>query len=268
MRYLLSVLVSIILFTSPLYSDDKFVLPQQKIVGLEDGAIPLGEVVILKPSEIKNPPEFFLKAIYKWKILENGKEKKRVIEQEDGEVIFGSGTVGKRLTAVLSCSYLYHDKAKSEVGIRSQVIIAEVILGPDPGPGPGPDPVPPGPTPEPTFNSELAKFAWQQVKNKVTTLSTDDKYKSSQALSKSFSSVAARIGAGTIKTVEEALEESTKSNREAVKNVNIPSESWQAFFLELKTYLYKLYESGKLTTLNDYKEAFLEVSEGLGKVSK
>jgi len=54
---------------------EKFVIPDQKIVGAET-PIPLGELVDLSVSPIKSPPQYLVETTYTWKVLDGYTEKK------------------------------------------------------------------------------------------------------------------------------------------------------------------------------------------------
>jgi hypothetical protein len=100
-KILFSLLATILISSSSLATD--FVVPQQKIVGAE-APVPLGELVDLTVSPIKDPPKHFVSCSVAWKVFDGDKEK-RVREYQDG-IFFGAGVVPKRMTALVAITYL------------------------------------------------------------------------------------------------------------------------------------------------------------------
>ena len=251
-KILFSILATILISSSSLATD--FVVPQQKIVGAE-APVPLGELVDLSVSPIKDPPKHFVSYSIAWKVFDGDKEK-RVREYQDG-IFFGAGVVPKRMTALVAVTYLYvvkeGDKA-IEVATKTVIISSPVIIGEDPGPSP--DPVAPEPSfPEARYN--LQKKAHSLAISKVPAAIRKG---SAAAVAKSFESMASAVAAGAIMEVDDLLKKTAESNRAAV---GANKAAWEPFFKEMQDTLYSLYESKQMVTASDFAEAWREVATGL-----
>jgi hypothetical protein len=251
-KILCSLLAAILISSSSLATD--FVVPQQKIVGAE-APVPLGELVDLTVSPIKDSPKHFVSYSIAWKVFDGDKEK-RVREYQDG-IFFGAGVVPKRMTALVAITYLYvvkeGDKA-AEIATKTVIISSPVIIGEDPGPTP--DPVAPEPSfPEARYN--LNKKAYSLAMSKVPAAIRKG---SATAVAKSFESIASAVAAGAIMEVDDLLKKTTESNRAAV---GANKAAWEPFFKEMQDTLYSLYESKQMVTASDFAEAWREVATGL-----
>jgi hypothetical protein len=254
-KILFSLLAAMLISSSSLATD--FVVPQQKIVGAES-PVPLGELVDLTVSPIKDPPKHFVSCSIAWKVFDGDKEK-RVREYQDG-IFFGAGVVPKRMTALVAITYLYVVKEgdkTSEIVTKTVIISSPVIIGEDPGPDPEPS------APEPTFPEaryNLQKKAYSLAINKVPAAIRKG---SATAVAKSFESMASAVAAGAIKEVDELLKKTAESNRAAV---GANKTAWEPFFKEMQETLYSLYESKQMVTATDFAEAWREVAAGLKSV--
>lgn len=251
-KFIISVIAAVLINSSLLATD--FVVPQQKIVGAEL-PVPLGELVDLTVSPIKDPPKHFVSCSIAWKVFDGDKEK-RVREYQDG-IFFGAGVVPKRMTALVAITYLYVVKEgdKSvEIATKTVIISSPVIIGEDPGPSP--DPAAPEPSfPEAKYN--LNKKAYSLAMSKVP---ADIRKVSAAAVAKSFESMASAVAAGAITEVDYLLKKTTESNRAAV---GANKAAWEPFFKEMQDTLYSLYESKQMVTASDFAEAWREVAAGL-----
>jgi len=254
-KILFSLLATILISSSSLATD--FVVPQQKIVGAE-APVPLGELVDLTVSSIKDPPKHFVSCSIAWKVFDGDKEK-RVREYQDG-IFFGAGVVPKRMTALAAITYLYVVKEgdkTSEIVTKTVIISSPVIIGEDLDPNP--EPLAPEPTfPEARYN--LQKKAYSLAINKVPAAIRKG---SATAVAKSFESMASAVAAGAIKEVDELLKKTAESNRAAV---GANKAAWEPFFKEMQEALYSLYESKQMLTATDFAEAWREVAAGLKSV--
>ena len=254
-KLLFSLLAAILISSSSLATD--FVVPQQKIVGAE-APVPLGELVDLTVSPIKDPPKHFVSCSIAWKVFDGDKEK-RVREYQDG-IFFGAGVVPKRMTALVAITYLYVVKEGDktiEITTKTVIISSPVIIGEDPGPAP--DPAAPEPSfPEARYN--LHKKAYSLAMSKVPAATRKG---SATAVAKSFESMASAVAAGTIKEVDDLLKKTAESNRAAV---GANKAAWEPFFKEMQDTLYSLYEDKQMVTATDFAEAWREVAVGLKSV--
>ena len=90
-KFIISI-VAALLVNSALIATD-FVVPQQKIVGAES-PVPLGELVDLTVSPIKDPPKHFVSCSIAWKVFDGDKEiaaQLKAAESEDLRVLFCIG---------------------------------------------------------------------------------------------------------------------------------------------------------------------------------
>jgi len=234
-----------------------FVVPQQKIVGAES-PVPLGELVDLTVSPIKDPPKHFVSCSIAWKVFDGDKEK-RVREYQDG-IFFGAGVVPKRMTALAAITYLYVVKEGDktiEITTKTVIISSLVTIGEDLDPAP--DPAAPEPSfPESRYN--LHKKAYSLAMSKVPAATRKG---SAAAVAKSFESMASAVAAGAIKEVDDLLKKTAESNRAAVGANKV---AWEPFFKEMQDTLYSLYEDKQMVTATDFAEAWREVASGLKSV--
>ena len=254
-KILCSLLATILISSSSLATD--FVVPQQKIVGAE-APVPLGELVDLTISPIKDPPKHFVSYSVAWKVFDGDKEK-RVREYQDG-IFFGAGVVSKRMTALVAITYLYAVKdadKTTEITTKTVIISTPVIIGEDPGPAP--DPAAPDPVfPEAKYS--LQKKAYSLAMTKVPAAIRKN---TATAVAKSFEAMASAIAAGAIKEVDDLLKKTAESNRAAV---GANKAAWEPFFKEMQDTLYSLYEGKQMVTATDFAEAWREVAAGLKSV--
>ena len=254
-KLLISILAAVLINSGLLATD--FVVPQQKIVGAE-APVPLGELVDLTVSPIKDPPKHFVSCSIAWKVFDGDKEK-RVREYQDG-IFFGAGVVPKRMTALAAITYLYVVKdgdKTTEISTKTVIISSPVIIGEDLGPDPEPS------APEPSFPEaryNLQKKAYSLATSKVPAAIRKG---SAAAVAKSFESMASAVAAGAVKEVDELLKKTAESNRAAV---GANKAAWEPFFKEMQDTLYSLYESKQMLTATDFAEAWREVAAGLKSV--
>lgn len=267
--------VAVLILSAVSYCQD-FQVPKQTIIGISE-AVPLGELVILSPSplpEVKNLD----KVVYQWLILEDGKEKTRIRKDSDGTVSFGAGVRPKTVQVILSCSYLFTQKdgdkpVKSDV--KSVILMGSLVIGdkvnpdvdPDNPPKPNPTPIPvPTPTPPPVDGTEKygAALDAYNLGNKVSDKTM--RVNGAKALASSYSSVAARIAAGTLKGDKNILTEVTSSNRQALSDAKVTPNSWDEFNTTIQDKIFGLYESNKLKEDGDYAQLYRELARGLSYV--
>lgn len=255
-RILAAIAATLFLYSSSVFAAD-FVIPQQKIVGAE-APIPLGELVDLAISPIKDPPKHFTSYSVAWKVFDGDKEK-RVREYQDG-IFFGAGVVPKRMTALVAVTYLYTVKEGdkiTEVGTKTVILSTPVIVGEDPGPAP--DPV----EPEPTFPESRYSLNSKAYKAAMSKVPTAARRAGAKNIAKSFESIASAVSAGALDQVDEILKKTTEANRAAVGNYRA---DWEPFFKYMQDVLYTLYEEKQMVNVNDFAEAWREVAVGLKSV--
>ncbi len=266
--YALAALLAIA--TTSFAQQSKFVVPEQRIEGAENPIAP-GELIILRVSNIGNKPQYLTDVTYKWKILEDGKEKKNVIVWPDGSsIVFGAGAAQK-ITAMLVVLYQYEVKDKDgkllEAASRmSELLIVNVELAnPGPGPGPGPNPpVPPGPGPD--FPDGKFKLAAVSYRLAMMHVPVTNRLKGAQAIATSTNAIASAIAAGTLTDPADILKKLKEANNAGLNRVGVSPSEWDNFGNAMQGELLKLYKDKKLNVASDYGTAFREIAEGLSSV--
>ena len=259
--------------TAHLVRDGNFnyVVPTQSIVASEN--LELGELVVVRVSPIATVPQYFAGATYHWQVFENGKVKTNVQEWPDGtSLFFGAGMKqGSQFTIILSASYLYITSDKDGkvlgVGQRSALFVKVLTVGavptPDPGPNP-PTPIPPAPSPVlPSGKFGLAKTAYDLA---VSNMPSASRGKASPALANAFNGIAASVAAGTLKDIPTFLSQSKTANQTAIANAGLNAVDFAPFFTALQNVTYDLYNTNKLSTVQDFATAWQEVATGLTQV--
>lgn len=252
-KFILPAVAALVLFVNSTFATE-FTVPKQNIVGAES-PIPLGELVDLSISPIKDPPMHFTAFSVAWKVFDGDKEK-RVREYQDG-IFFGAGVVPKRMTALVAITYLFTVKDGdriNEVGTKTVILSTPVIIGDGASPEPSPSDVEPK-FPESKFNLSLTTY--KAVMSKVP---SSARKPGANNIAKSFESIASAIAAGALNEVDDILRKTTESNREAIGN---KKSDWEPFFKYMQDTLYSLYENKKLVTAVDFAEAWREVAAGL-----
>jgi hypothetical protein len=237
------------------------VIPEQKVVGAEK-PIPLGDIVFLSLSKVESPPAGYVKYSVTWKVIDGGKEKP-FRTMPDGSIFFGSGVTKRVITVYASVSYLYEDRKDKQIidaDVRGNLIITQVQIG-DGNVPPPPDPD----NPDPTFPDGKYKLAARVYKIAKEKVAPEDRA-AATVLSKSFRSKAQEIKDGKYSKVEDILQETTKSNRDALDKAGINRAKWDAFFTTLQEDIYTLYSDKKLVAVGDYAIAWVEIADGLEKV--
>ena len=256
-KALTAIVLAIAVCTNSLFGAD-FIIPQQKIVGAE-APIPLGELVDLSVSPIKDPPKYFVSYSLAWKVFDGDKEK-RVREYQDG-IFFGAGVVNKKMTALVAITYLFAIKEGdriSEVGTKTVLLSTPVIIGSD-SPDPSPDPV----EPEPSFPESRYSLNSKAYKAAMSKVPTQARKAGAKNIAKSFESIASAVSAGALNQVDDILKKTTEANRAAVGNYRA---DWEPFFKYMQDALYTLYEEKQMVNVNDFAEAWREVATGLKSV--
>ena len=267
MKNLLSLLIAILLVSGSIFAQDKFIVPNQEIVGVEE-PIALGELVVINVSDIDKLPEHFHSAAYNWKIFEIKNSElgeKRCISTKDG-VFFGAGIKNQKLTAMCTVVYLYivkEDDRVIEVATRTRLLTAQIQIGKPGPPPPKPDPIDPNPV-FPDGRFKLAKFAYDTGMSQVK--KEEMRERAAKALANSFRSIASAIAAGTIKSDRDVLIKTKEANNSALAKCCGTTERWETWSSALQDKLYELYQSKDLQSVQDYSQAWREIAEGLDKV--
>lgn len=253
-------------------ADPDVKVPVQVIEGIESPA-PLGELVQLQISQFE-PPEHFHKASYDWILFDTSNDTyytRYRTTNNNQELFFGSGLKPKLMKVVCVATYLYVDDIKAPgfihtktVAIKGDLKIGVEPIPPKPDPDDPDDPDEPDEPDLPDGKYGLAKSAYQWAK-KVNSPKKSDVCK---ALADSFGGMASSISAGTLKDIKKILEETTKSNQNKLKELEVDKAVWDRFFVSLQDRIYELYSKGDLSKPDDFKEAWLEIVDGLKAAAK
>jgi hypothetical protein len=252
-RVVLTALTCFILCINSTFAAD-FVVPQQRIIGAE-APIPLGELVDLTISPIKDPPKHFTSYSVAWKIFDGDKEK-RVREYQDG-IFFGAGVVPKKMTALVAVTYLFTVKEAdriTEVATKTVLLSSPVIIGDTLDPEPTPV------TPEPTFPESRYNLGSKTYKAAMAKVPASARKSGAAGIAKSFESIASAVAAGALTQVDDVLKKTTEANRVAVGDKRA---DWEPFFKYMQDVLYTLYEEKQMVNSSDFAEAWREVAAGL-----
>lgn len=149
---------------------------------------------------------------------------------EDGQKLAFAHSVSGKYVFVIAAA------KDGKIGMVEHII--EVTGGPAPGP------------------DTLAA----RIKNWCSQVQTENKKAETEALSKSFSSVASIIAAGALSDPGEIVTATVEMNREALGG---NETNWQPFFQGLREELNARAESGKLATKQDHIDTWRDISSVL-----
>lgn len=239
-------------------TEDPYKLPELEIEGI-DKPYPLGEMVKLGIKPMTEKPEFLESVTYSWTILP---KREVVIWPDATKIFFGTGTVRTTYTVILNASYVYVEEA-GKMAHRAVSRTVQVTVGgldtPDPV---EPNPVEPNPI-EPNVPelTGLSKRALDWVKS----VEANEAFKEdASTISSNFATVANMIEQGTLDTVDKIMAETKNMNDSKVKN----SAAWMPWFKQMSIYLETEFSEGKLTTTQQFAQAWRQISAGLAEVNR
>lgn len=256
-------------FEVPKYPD-----PTIDITGDED-IIPFGELIILGVKE-DNVSDKVVQKEYKWRVLENGKDKPKV-KIENNTVTFGAGAPvdwknpkPKSITVLLSVTYLYKD-GETILVKSSDILSSNLNIGgqaPEPTPNPPKPPVPPVPKPDPVFPDTKFNRANEIYQNLKTKELDSNVMKS---LAQIYANTSEKIKKGEFNTRPD--KSPFASSEEQVKlvlatlagesNQIIPSDTkdkYKSAITKVEDVLFELITSGKIKSATELAEFCIEVS--------
>lgn len=133
--------------------------------------------------------------------------------------------------------------------------LAIVEAGTPPGPTP-PTPNPPGPLPDGRFRLANSAAIW------VTTLVPTPARRKASGIAANFAAKASAIGAGTLTDPAKILAETRAGNNAALGDA-ASIEAWKPFGTALEKELKRLHDAGELRVAVDYRDAWLEIAQGV-----
>jgi len=255
---------------------DKFPLPKVQIVGV-DKPIELGELVDINLSPVENVAPLVSTNVV-WKVYDydpkGGVIEKKVREYSDGSVSFGAGIKDKKMLIVAAVTHLYiikdGDKV-SEVATKTQMLVANLVIGVPPPPKPPAPPNPPTPpnppAPKPVVlpdgKFKLAQFSYD---NGVKVVAAS-RIKGAAESSKAFRGVISAVRAGAISDQKVFLQNLKQASDAGLDNAKVKRSDWDSFGSALEAKLWSLYhDDKKLVTIGDFADAIGEVCDGLDAI--
>lgn len=248
----------------------EFDVPSQQILGSEK-PVALGELVDLSMSPIKEHLTYHVACSYDWTLIDLSNGELKIGRPYDGGIFFAAGIQPKRILVLCHVTHLYvvpgaGPKTVERFATKTIEYSAVIVIGDSPTP-PGPTPPGPAPTPPspdlPDGKFKLAKAAYDMAYTKAPVL---NRAKAAAALETSFRGVASAIAAGTKSKPEEVLKDTQASNRTALTNAGVDPDTWKPFFTELQNVTFSLHETGGLNAVDDFKDAWNEIADGLNAV--
>ena len=292
-KFFLGALLASVFFllTSGLVNADfKDSIPKQEIFLYKDGEtastkdpIPTGEIIELVIPKIKetDKPKDLVNVNYNWVVFEikydkDGKEYRKyrksyrpLSDNPVGpSVLFSTGNRTTKFYIEVSASYVFatlKEDKKLDITVISKTLETYVKILSD---NPTPEPNPPNPdnpdTPVfPDGRFKLSKLVYDAAMKSVN---ADKREIGAKVSANAYKSISAAIAAGTIKSIEDALKEVKKANDANLAAAGIANGVWTTFGVVLQNYLFDLYDKNQITTVSDFRDAFLEVAAGLEKV--
>lgn len=257
-------LLFLLLLLVPAASYGQAPIPPLAITGYEKPT-KHGDLVKLQITKTDNPPASLEDVQYDWKVFNaDGSEKGNVFVTDDKKtLLFASGTKDTTFTIAVNASYLFITKddkgAVTAAKLYTSGIITKSVVVQDdvePGPTPTPEPV----IPDSKF--KLVAVAYNQAKSVTSNL----KVQAAQALANSYSTTAADINSGKIKSLTDAYNQVKTLNESAFAKLGEPVSNWSAWNEAIKTSVYQLYQQKQTSVLTDYAEVFSELAQGLSLV--
>ena len=265
MNKILSLFV-LFIFSVAALGQDKFPLPNQVIVGAEQ-PIPLGELVDLSISPVKDQIPNLDKFVVSWKIYDGDTEKK--FRSSGDGIFFGAGIKSKKLLVLASISYLYKVKEGDKITaaeVKNVLLSTTLQIGDQVLPKPNVDPekpaIPDGGEKLPAGRFNLSKIAYDNVYRYVDASNRNG----AKIYANALDGVASSIAAGIYTEVEPILKATKEAGDNAFKENNIQTKGWNAFGEAMQDIIYDLYKNKKLVTVYDFRDAWAEMSLGLKSI--
>ncbi len=161
-------------------------------------------------------------------------------------VVFSSPSAGRFFVVLIVVQV-------SEDGAVSRATTRHIVQVGDNGPGPKP------PDPDPTPLTGMAKVAYDTAIAKVAAGSRVNARKSAAA----FRAVASMIAAGTIKSAQEVIRETSAQRK---TQLGADADNWNDWATEIGAKLNDLSKDGSLKTLDDHATVWLQIAQGLEAV--
>lgn len=223
------------------------VIPEAKIIGPATANI--GDLVILDASASTGIG-------YAWVLADS--DKNFYVPPNGLQAIFATGVPGRYSFVLIAVGVNKESAPLVSTAKHILMVTGPSPVPPGPDPGPGPNPIPPEPAPDLT-GVQRDVWTW------ASALVGVDKAKTSKQAAAAFGGVAAAIAAGTCKTHEQAiklLQESMSANMQPF-DYAIWKSGWNPKFNAMMA---ALDDAGKLATLADVRQVFVDIEIGLNAV--
>lgn len=271
-KELLAILSALMLFgsTSSYAGDPALVVIEGKLVKVDNivqpkltivapgSTVDMGEIVKLEGKVEGDVPSFVKKREFKWTVTEKGYVKQSW--EQDNWVIFGTGV--KNSTVRVGCQVkLTYEVGKEEVVKTIESMVDLTIGEPNPNPQPNPNPNPNPQPPAPLVGLAASARDW------ALQVGPADKVKSAPIIATTLTSISARIGNdASLADPRSILVETKKEINGDLTSRGCNPKDWDAWGQKLQEYAFQQYQAGKLTTVQDYKQAWLDLAAGLKAV--
>jgi hypothetical protein len=172
---------------------------------------------------------------------------------------FASGTPGRYTFTLFVAGLSTDQKSMQTATAQKTITVGQPGPGPNPPVPPGPGPTPPGPTPGPDRFGLTAAVSALAAKVDASARAI------APALAANFEAIAAQIQAGTLTTMD-AVRQATLDRNRASEGEQ--ATLWAPFFFSLNTSVNQLIDAGKLTSIQDVRDAWLAIAAGLRTVQR
>ncbi|HEV2174577.1 MAG TPA: hypothetical protein VGR71_13465, partial [Nitrospira sp.] len=216
--------------------------------------VEVGDLVVLDASA-SNADAFV------W-MLAGGSTKQFAVSKDGTMIYFAAKNPGQYIFHAALAKNMASGKPPALTMVEKVVVVHAVTPPPGPTPTPGPSPAP-SPTPLPAGKFDLANFTRTTVFSNVPS----EKRGACVAFAGNYSSVAAQIQSGSIKTLADAIAKLKTLNQ---GSSGADKDFWATnVFAPLSTKLNAMTSAGTLKTsaLADWQEAFVEIGAGFAASS-
>lgn len=249
---------------SELIIDTEHPIPKAEIGGIEN-QYNIGDLIDLwvKPTQ---KPKDMISVNYTWTILPEVPLK---IWPDKTRVLFGTGPTDTTFIVVLNASYVFANKTEDgkidSVTQYSSVTMASIVVGKNEDQPVKPDePAKPAEPDNPSLTG-LSRMAYEWVAQVDRTNYSEIEIKADAAkLADSFRDIVTLIDNGTLISIGAILNQTKENNDATITNRN----EWLPWFTKMSTFLQSSYSNGSIKTIAQFKQAWIDIANGLDEYSK
>lgn len=233
--------------------NDEYPSPASNIFGAEI-EYNIGDLVELS-VEPADKPNGLISVDYTWTVLPNVTSR---VWPDKTKILFGTGSKNLTYVVILNTSYVFGERDPQgnieNIVQKTSVTMANVKVG--------------GGTTETSSNdlSGLSRLAYEWTYEVTKT----ENYNKSQLmidagkLSESFRTISNEIKSGALTDVGSIIKRTKENNDSTIENRN----EWLPWFTKMSEHLQTSYNNGTIKSLDDFSEAWLEISKGLEAAAK